>query len=266
MNKLLRFLTLSFIIFSALTFVLWRKWERQQRKESLVVGIFCSGYPYAYVNIQGDLDGFDIDLSREIASRVGKRLVFKDMPIEFLHSALKLNHVDCIGSSLIMTAKKMQRMDMIDIYGQPKAAMTFAFWKDIPVDIHTIDDLRRYSDKKPIAALTESVWVDILEENGIKNITSLEQYQSLVLPIKYGKALAIALGPRHALVLQKQFPEVKILKVKLEKPWAEGVGIALKKGNSDLKEKLEKIVAELKQDGTVKKLITKWFGEAANDC
>lgn len=266
MNKLLRFFTMSLVVLGVLMFVLWRKWERQQRKESLVVGIVCAGYPYAAINIQGELDGFDIELAKEIAKKMGKKILFNDMPMEFLRSALKVASIDLIGSSLIMTQRNMQAMEMFDVYGKPKAELTCVFWQAIPQGVVTIENLKTYSLNKPIGAMAESAWIDVLSEHGITNIMEIEQYRELILPLKYGQASSIVVGPRHALALQKQYPEIKILKVKLDKPWAEGVGIALKKGNRDLKEKLEKIIAEFKQDGTIKKLIAKWFGEAANDC
>jgi len=263
MNNLTKILWVIFIVDLLLLLINWRTWNGRQKSDELVVGIFCAGHPYASVNLDGNLEGFDVELAHKFAQKLGKKIIFKDMQFDLLHSALKMEHINVIGFSFVMTKKKLQAMDMIDVYGKPKAEMTFIFWRQIPENIQTIENLKKQSLNKPIAVKAETAFADVLEELGITNVMALEQYQDLVLPIKYGQALAVAVGPRYALVLQKQYPEIKILKIKLDKPWGEGVGLGVKKGNIELKEKLEKAVKELKEDGTIAALKLKWFGEGA---
>lgn len=234
------------------------------KHNDLIVGIWVDGYPYAAINLQGELDGFNIDIAHKLAHKLGKKIIFKDMPIELLRATLKMGQVDVIGFSFTITKHNLETMDMIDIYGKPPAEITLIFWQKVPEYIKTIIDLKKQCLLKPLAMRADAPWTEALEEHGITNIMTLEHRQDLTLPLKHNQAFAIVVGPRHALAIQKQHPEIKILKIPLDKPWGEGVGLGIKKGNHELKEKLEKAVQELKEDGTIEALKKKWFGKDAS--
>ncbi len=259
MKSLFKVFFAGCFLLAMILFFVWRQSVPYKKSDELIVGVCSGGFPYASIDKDGSLAGFDIELSQKIAKRLGKKIIFKDMPYKLLLSVLKIEQIDFVSSSLIINHKNLQTMDMIDIYGAPKSELTFIFWKEIPENIKKIEDLKNVS--KPIALRAESVWEEVLEEHGIKNLMSLEQYHDLVLPLKYGQALAAVVGPRYARVLQKQYPEIKILKIALKESWGEGVGLGVKKGNVELKEQLEKVVKELKADGTINALKKKWFGE-----
>jgi arginine transport system substrate-binding protein len=247
---------------------MWRNWNSQQPQNVLVVGVSLGfmGYPFASIDSKGQLEGFDIDVAYAVAKKLNKDIIFNDMQYEFLVAALKSDQMDFISHSLAMTRQRLAHMDMIDVYGQPESTLTFLVWKDFPERIKTINDFKAFVQQETVCVAAGSVWEEILEDYEFHNVLSYERYADLIAALEYKKTMAVLGGPRWVKSFQKKYPTLKILKVKLDKPWAEGVGIALKKGNTELKEKLEKVIAELKQDGTIKKLITKWFGEGANDC
>jgi ABC-type amino acid transport substrate-binding protein len=174
MNVFLKIIFFCFVSMLPFAFFSWQKYSIQRRNEILVVGVSCIGNPYASLNKQGNLEGFDIDLSHKIAQKLGKGIEFRDMPLELLRATLKTGDIDLIGFPLIMTPKELEQMDMIDIYGKPKAEITCVFWEYIP---------------------------------------------------------------------------------QIKKPYGEGIGIGLKKGNAAFYNQIKSIIYELKKSGEIKALL-----------
>ena len=55
--------------------------------------------------------GFDIDVAKEVAKRLQKKLVLCDMPFDALIPALKLHKIDCIAAGLTPTVERLKMED-----------------------------------------------------------------------------------------------------------------------------------------------------------
>ena len=78
--------------------------------EDLVVGT-TSGYaPYVSINTEGEYEGFDIDIAKALADKLGRRLVIKDfgsMPALIL--AIKQNKADVLIWSISITQERKNK-------------------------------------------------------------------------------------------------------------------------------------------------------------
>lgn len=227
--------------------------------ETLVVGL-QSGYPpFEFMDTQGKIVGFDIDLAGRIAEKLKKTLVLKDMEFEGEILSLKQGKIDLIMSGMNMTPSRLKEILMVPYHGEAATTLSLIFWNKIPEGVHSLEDIAHLPDP------TVSV------ESGAIPETYMSRYQGIhtksfqgalgpLMDVKYGKSVANLVEPDVAEYLKQQHPEIKILSVPLPKEETIlGFGIGIKKENQELFQQIKHIIQELKASGELKQLEDKWF-------
>lgn len=92
------------------------RWEAIQASGKLVVGTSADYAPFAYYTPNFLLTGFDIELMREIGTRLGIAVEFKDFAFEGLLDALTLNQFDAAIAALSVTPAREAQVDFTRIY------------------------------------------------------------------------------------------------------------------------------------------------------
>jgi ABC-type amino acid transport substrate-binding protein len=113
-------------------------------EETFTVGT-ASGYaPYESLNEKGEYEGFDIDVAKAIAEKLGKKLVLKDLgSMPSLLVALQKKKIDSIMWAMSITPKRMSDMNMVYYHGESETNLPFIFWKKVPEDIKKIEDVAK---------------------------------------------------------------------------------------------------------------------------
>jgi len=75
-------------------------WERIQQEGIIWVGLDASWPPFEYVDDDGQIVGFDVDLARELGQRLGVEVEFVNIGFDGLYDALKSGKCDVIISAL----------------------------------------------------------------------------------------------------------------------------------------------------------------------
>lgn len=75
-------------------------WEKVKARGTLRVGLDPSFPPFAMVGAEGELKGYDVNLAREIAHRLGLEAEFIASGFDGLYDALRADRFDCIVSAL----------------------------------------------------------------------------------------------------------------------------------------------------------------------
>lgn len=231
----------------------------------LVVGT-CAGFPpYEIFNKSGEVIGFDIDIANIIAENLGKKLVIKDMSFDALLMSLNQGKIDMVIAGVSITQAKLFKYAMVHYYGEPLKNLPILFWQKIPVGVTKLEDLATQSNKT-VCVQSGTIQDDIVSKYTCLDIKHLENIPDLILDIKYGKSIVAVLEPSVVAALQQQFPEIKTLGLPLKKDEQDmGNGIVINKNNKELIEKVESIVKQFKNNGTIKKLAQKWFNGASHD-
>lgn len=237
------------------------KWFLPKTKPNncLVVGT-CSGFPpYEILDEKGNIVGFDIDLARSIAQALGKKLELKDMSFDALIIALQQGTIDCAIAAISITKSRQQEIALVHYLGKPLTKLPLVFWNEIPARVKDVGDLAHY-DNKTVCAQAGTLQHEIISTYKGLEIKNLENIADLIMDIKYGKSIAAVLEPKVAYALQVQYPELKLLDIPLTVEQQDfGSGIGIQKNNSDLIDKISKIVSTLKENGTIERLEAKWF-------
>lgn len=227
--------------------------------EDLVVGT-TSGYaPYVSINTEGKYEGFDIDIAKALADKLGRRLVIKDfgsMPALIL--AIKQNKADVLIWSISITQERQKQMTMIYYQGEKATSLPLLFWEKIPDNIKSLEDMVN----NPNAVI--SVEAGSFQENVLLsvpglNLKQVDKVSDAILELKYGKSQAVLVDNSQKISYMEKFPKLKSLTINLpESKQSMGNGICLNSNNRDLIAAIQKAVNELFSDGTIANLEAKW--------
>lgn len=227
--------------------------------ETLVIGL-QSGYPpFEFMDNKGKLVGFDVDLAAEIAAKLNKELVIKDMEFEGEILSLKQGKIDLIISGMNITPSRLKEIAMVPYHGEAATALSLIFWEEIPPNIQSLADIALFPH------LSVSVEAGSVPETFISKYPEIQTkaFQGALAPlidVKYGKSVANLVEPDVATYLKKQHPEIQILhEPLLEEEAIQGFGIGIKKDNLELLQQIQQIIQELKASGKLKQLEDKWF-------
>lgn len=235
------------------------KLTEKSADEALVVGL-QSGYPpFEFMDAEGKIVGFDIDLAGCIAEKLGKTLVIKDMEFEGEILSLKQGKIDLIISGMNITPGRLKEILMVPYHGEAATALSLIFWNEIPEGVHSLEDIATLPN--PTVSVESGTIPEIFMDR-YKEITS-KSFQGALGPlvdVKYGKSVANLVEPDVAEYLKQQHPEIKILSVPLPKDEKIlGFGIGVNKENQELYQQIQRVIGELKASGELKNLEDQWF-------
>ena len=176
-------------ICAALSFVFFRFNGRQaQRADTLVVGMMSGWAPFMTINADGQYEGFDVDVAKELAQCLGKTLVIEDLgSLAPTFIALDQGKLDVVMSGLDITTARLEKLAMVRYAGQDVTNFSLLFWNQIPQGMSSIKDVGRCAATvcvEPGSSLEKFLdsCPDIIQK-------SLSKTEEMVLDIKYGQDL-----------------------------------------------------------------------------
>lgn len=209
--------------------------------------------PFNFVNDKNEVVGFDADIGKEIAKRIGVEGKIVTTAWDGIIAGLLANKYDTIVGSMTITEKRQEAVDFVGPYYHagrgvfvPEASTA-----------KTLDDLK---DKTIGVTLgeTHEKWATA---RGGWTVRTYKGLPELLLELRSGRVDAIVVDNIPVRVAVKQSGE-KIRQ--LDTPDIEGgavaIGIAIRKGNPDLAAAMQKALDGMLADGTYKEISMKWIG------
>lgn len=230
----------------------------EESSDKLIVGL-QSGYPpFEFKDKQGNIVGFDIDLAKAIARKLGKELKIMDMDFEAEILSLKQGKIDLIMSGMNITKERLKEIHMVPYFGDSTNSFSLLFWEKIPEDIHSLNDI--ISGSFSLSVHSGSISHLFLNNYSDIQIKSFEDVLMPLMDVKYGKSRAALVENEIAEYLKDKHSEIQVLKIPVPKEHAIlGFGIGIKKENKALFEQVSSIIQELKNSGELQKLENHWF-------
>jgi len=208
--------------------------------------------PWNFINDDGKVAGFEIDLGNELCKRAKIECEFVINEWDSMIPNLIAGNYDAIIAGMSITDERKQSIDFTQDYYPPDPSR-FAMAADTKVNFSDISGLK-------IGVQGATIQADYVEEffAGSNTILSYETADQSIADLSAGNVdvvLAdggylepIVKASNGALVLAG--PDVMI---------GGGVGLGLRKADDDLETKLNTAIDEVKADGTLDALIAKWF-------
>ena len=222
---------------------------------TLIVGFDQDFPPMGFVGDNGEYTGFDLDLAKEVASRLG--LEYKAQPVAWDSKDMELEsgNIDCIWNGFTITGREDDYT-----WTTPYMANKQVFVVANDSDIKSQADLAGkvvevQADSSAEAALKENQ--DLANTFG--QLLTTPDYNTAFMDLEQGAVDAVAMDVIVAgYQIKQRNADFKILDDSLSE---EEYGVGFKKGNTELRDKVQGALAEMAADGTLAKISDEWFGE-----
>lgn len=221
-------------------------------KGELVVGLSADYAPYEfYTMVDGKktIVGFDVELAKEIAKDLGVKLTLKEMKFDALLGALPAGQIDMIISGMNPDEERAKVIDFSDIY--------YTAQHGVLVNKKDLDKYKSVEDLKSarVGAQMGSTQADIVKEKiKAEKPTLLVNVNNLILELKSGKIDALVTEKPVAEMAIKNNNELALSKIEF-KDETGGNAVAVKKGEKELVEQVNKTIKRLKDSGELDKFI-----------
>lgn len=205
--------------------------------------------PYEYHD-GGEIVGIDVEVSQAIAEKLGRTLEIEDIAFDSIIPELQSGKADFGAAGMTVDEDRLKNVDFSDTY---TTASQVIIVKD-DSDIAGPDDLKgKYIGVQ--LGTTGDIYASDYEEEG----STIERYNKgfeAVQAMMQGKIDAVVIDNEPAKVFVSQNQGIKILDEALT---VEEYAIAVKKGNTELLEQINKALAELKESGELQAIINKYI-------
>lgn len=209
--------------------------------------------PMGYRDTEGNYVGFDIDLAKEVAKRLG--MEFEAVPINWDAKNMELGtgNIDCIWNGFTMTGREGDYL-----WTSPYVTNAQVIVVNEKSDIKTAADLAG----KVLALQQGSTAENALNsrtdiKSSLANTLFVADNVSALSELKAGGVDAVLVDEVVADYYIAKNPGLKVIDSIAQESY--GVGFAL--GNSALRDKVETTLQEMAKDGTMKKISEQWFGK-----
>jgi len=225
-------------------------WDKVQAEGKLVVGMDAAYKPFEYQDKNGEIVGFDVDVLKEVAKKLDIKLDLQNTSFDGIIPGLQAKKYDLIMSAMTITEERKKAVNFSDPYfnaGQVIAAMG---------DNSSVKGVKDLEDKIVAVQLGTTGDLKVSEMEGVKEIKRFDTIPEAFIALQNGQVEAVVNDLPVTAAYIKEHPEVKIVG---EPFTTEYYGIAFRKEDTELKEKINEALAELKQDGTYDEIYAKWF-------
>ena len=222
---------------------------------TLIVGFDQDFPPMGFVGDNGEYTGFDLDLAKEVASRLGLEYKAKPVAWDSKDMELESGNIDCIWNGFTITGREDDYT-----WTTPYMANKQVFVVANDSDIKSQADLAGkvvevQADSSAEAALKENQ--DLANTFG--QLLTTPDYNTAFMDLEQGAVDAVAMDVIVAgYQIKQRNADFKILDDSLSE---EEYGVGFKKGNTELRDKVQGALEEMAADGTLAKISDEWFGE-----
>lgn len=225
-------------------------------KGFFVLGLDDSFPPMGFRDEKGNIVGFDIDMAREAAKRMGVEL--KLQPVDWDGVILSLNKgdIDLIWNGMTITEARMERINFSKPYLANSQAITVLSGSAISKK----GDLAGKRVGVQMGSPSEDAMAADAEVGGkFGEIRKYSKYPEALLDLSAGRIDAVvgdAIMVRY--FLSKKPGEYRVL---ADHFGAEEYGIGFRKADNSFREAVDAALDEMRKDGKAAEISKEWFGE-----
>jgi len=209
--------------------------------------------PFSYYDNSGELAGFDVDVSRAIAKRLGMRSKIIATEWDGILAGLLAKKYDAIVGSMAITPERQKKVNFSIPYYNSGAQLFIH--RDNPDKIYSIDECAG----KRIGVVLGETYQQFLEKNypEIEVVTfksSVEIFEMLQQHRISGFVTDRLVGAWQIKKAKRPFVPIGGML------YSEKIGIPVCKNRAELLKRINQALLKLKADGTLKKINDKYFG------
>jgi polar amino acid transport system substrate-binding protein len=254
MKKTLIFLLvtiLSVAIFSGCQSKSETTFEKIQESNEMTFAMTGAYPPFNFIDESGELDGFDIDIANALAEEMGVKAVPITTSWDGILGSLISKRIDTIIGSMAITEKRLEQVNFSNPYYYDGAQ----FFALTDSKLTSIEDLVDGT----VGVVTGTTFHDALKD--MENVSDIMQFESDVdnfMALEQGRMDGLVTGKFVGLQAPKKYNvDIKPVGSML---YAEEIGIAIRKEDTDLLKAINDALNSIIENGTYEEISDKWFG------
>ncbi len=225
--------------------------------DHLVIGVDDTFAPMGFLDENNELVGFDIDMARAVAQRLGVTVEFQVINWDMKEQELNQGNVDLIWNGYSITEERKKEVNFTDPYlDNEQVVVTMA-----DSGITSLEDL----DGKVVAAQINSSAVEAMDAHPEISDTFgdrpvFDTNDMAIMDMEAGRSDAVVADKvlLEYVISHKEDPSKYIILG--ESFGSEEYGVGVRKDDAKLLAALNQVLEELKSDGTAAGISEKWFG------
>jgi polar amino acid transport system substrate-binding protein len=222
-----------------------------------ILGLDDSFPPMGFTDDKGEIVGFDVDLAKAVCEKLGVELVLQPIEWEAKEQELSTKNIDCIWNGFSVTPERQENLTMSKPYMQNNISL-------VVTNASTVTSMADMAGKK-LAVQSGSSAEEALNDDTNKafreslgQVNPFSDYITALMDMETGNSDAVLMDTVTAnYMIADAGKDYKVLSETL---LADQYAIGFRKGDKALCDAVEKALSELKADGTVAEISTKWFG------
>ncbi|MEI4469939.1 transporter substrate-binding domain-containing protein [Frigidibacter sp. MR17.24] len=219
-----------------------------QAQQTVRLGTEGAYPPYNFINDKGEVDGYERELGDMMCERAGLTCTWVTNDWDSIIPNLQSGNYDAIMAGMSITEERGKIVSFTQNYYPPGVSAYMALSDDVDVTSGVV------------AAQTSTIQAGYVAESGA-TLLEFATADETVAAVRNGEADAVFADKDFLVPVQKESNG--------EFVWAAedvvlggGVGMAFRQSDTELKDKFDAVITEMKEDGTINKLLAKWFADA----
>lgn len=215
--------------------------------------------PFNFIDEKGQLQGFDIDIAKALCDEMGAKCEFVVQDWDGLIPGLLAKKFDCIIASMSITAERKRKVDFTDKYYNTPAR--FVARKSEAMEL-----FKNGIKGKTVGTQRATVAENFLRDNfsGLVKIKSYATQDEANLDLIAGRldlVVADSVVLLGGLLKKKEGKDFMFVGPGFtDKKWfGDGIGIAVRKGENDLREKFNQAIKKIRSNGKYQAINAKYF-------
>lgn len=220
----------------------------------LVIGVEGTYPPFTYHDDNGELTGLDIELGKALADKLGVEVEFQEAAWDSLLIGIDTERFDTVINSVSITDERAEKYDFSDPYYYEARRVVVRADDD---SIHGPEDL----NGKKIATNTTNAFIPWYEEQGVE-VVGVDTSGEAIDLLLSGRVDFVGINvPVLNAYLQEHPDAAGKVKEAFVIPNSEDViAIPVRKGEPEFLDAINAALAELREEGTLKKISEKYLG------
>ncbi len=223
-------------------------------KGEFVLGLDDSFPPMGYRNENNEIVGFDIDLAREVTSRLGVELILQPIDWNAKEQELNTGNIDCIWNGFTITEERKKMINFTEPYvDNAQVAVVKS-----SSSVKSLSDLA--GKKVGIQAgssAAEAVYANEAFASSLDEVVEVKDNLTALMDLEIGGVDAVVLDLFVANDnIKRSGKDFRILETALS---SEEYGVGFRKDDHALRNEVQKILEEMAADGTMAAISTDWF-------
>ena len=220
----------------------------------LVLGLDENYPPMGFRDESGEIVGFDIDMAQEVCNRLGIDLVKQPIEWDKKEDELNSGNIDCIWNGMSVSPERSASLCLSRSY--LRSELVFVVMAD-----SGIEDVQQIKGKK-VGVQAGSTTEDELKDSTLMPDITIVKYgdnKELMQELEEGKIDVAFIDSISTYYYSSMTDErLSILPTVFSR---EELAIGFRRDDHALRDKIQEIIYEMNEDGTVKRISEKWFGK-----